>query len=216
MSWVLFYDLLQSLGSNLFLEDVKILCVENDDLVIFRDYENFIFFYELAKCNNSLVNLKRIRFNPFALYDNFPSYVFFDLPESQEVDFGSESISQNEFFAADKSWRGFNFSFTPRNRINSDIRVAPDMVDGNKVIHGESEVVDFQNVHNVDSADTNQAAIFIVHILPEIKFEKCWDFGYLGYWIVQWPDHLLCKLYGEGGEHAFLNAMNEYFSALAR
>jgi hypothetical protein len=43
MSWVFFHDFLHCLGANLFLEDIEIFCVENDDLIIFCDHKNFIF-----------------------------------------------------------------------------------------------------------------------------------------------------------------------------
>lgn len=82
MSWVFFHNFLHCLGTNLFLEDIEIFCVENDDLVIFCDHKNFIFLDELAKCDDTFINFERVWFNPLALYNNLTSNIFLDFPQS--------------------------------------------------------------------------------------------------------------------------------------
>lgn len=53
-------------------------------------------------------------------------------------------------------------------------------------------MADLQDVHNINGTDAYQAAVFVIDVFSEVKFEECGDLGYLGYWIVQGSDHLFC------------------------
>jgi hypothetical protein len=132
-----------------------LFCVEYNNFVIFCDHEYLWFFNELAKRNNSLFNFEGIWFNPFIFYHNLACHILLNLSQCQKINLSSESISKYKFVPTYKSRRGLNFSFTPRNWVNSHIIILSYMVNSSKIIHRKSEVIYFYDINDIDCADTH-------------------------------------------------------------
>lgn len=127
-------EFFKALCPKLFFEDVKLLGVENYNSVIFSDHKYLIFLYELAEHNYSLIYFERVRFDPLVFCHYFPVYVLLDIAECQKVHLRSESVCQNELVSRDESRRSLYSGLAPGHRINRDIGMLTDMVDGDKII----------------------------------------------------------------------------------
>ena len=215
MSFSFFHDLFDILCPDWLFKNIEFPCVKNYDLVRFSNKENLILLHILAEGDLTFIHREGIWLYPLALDDDLPTDILVDFAKSQEVYFITKGVDKNELVAVDEARGGFYMGFTPGNCIDGDVFMVADVIYGDKVVHSHPEMIYFEDINPVNSADTDETAIPVVVVFPEVELEDARNFCDLSDRVFQRTDYFFGQFTTQSREQALLDPVHIQFSALS-